>query len=96
MALAFLPEWEISIYYTELKQQKPSTLPQFDSLLSYFENTWLDGGQFAPAMWSVFEQDGNRTNNHLEGWHRKFNAVISRPHPNIYQLVDVIKGENKL
>ena len=29
-------------------------------------------------------------NNHLEGWHRKFNAVISRPHPNIY------KGEQAL
>ena len=66
------------------------------ALLSYFENTWLDGGQFSPAMWSVFEQDGSRTNNHLEGWHRKFNAVISRPHPNIYQLVDVIKGEQAL
>ena len=36
------------------------------------------------------------TNNHLEGWHRKFNAVISRLHPNIYQLVDVIKGEQAL
>ena len=68
MALAFLPEWEISIHYTELKQQKPSTLPELDSFLSYFENTWLDGGQFSPAMWSVFEQGGNRTNNHLEGW----------------------------
>ena len=60
MALAFLPELEISIHYTELKQQKPSTLPQLDSLLSYFENTWLGGGQFSPALWSVFEQDGNR------------------------------------
>ena len=39
MTLAFSPEWEISIYYTELKQQKHSTLPQLDSLLSYFENT---------------------------------------------------------
>ena len=57
----FLPEWEVSIHYTKLKQQKPSTLPQLDSLLSYFEDTWLDGGQFSPAMCSVLEQDGNRT-----------------------------------
>ena len=62
-------------------------------LLDYFENTWLEGGQFSPAMWCVFECDGNRTNNHLEGWHNKFNAVISWPHPNIYQLVDVIREE---
>ena len=39
--MAFLQEWEIFIYYAELKQQKPSKLPQLDSLLSYFENTWL-------------------------------------------------------
>ena len=32
----------------------------------------------------------------VEGWHRKLNAVISRPHPNIYQLVDVIKGQQAL
>ena len=31
----------------------------------------------------VFEQDGNRTNNRLDRWHRKFNAVISWPHPYI-------------
>ena len=93
MALAFLPEWEISIYYTELKQRKPNAIPLLDNLLRYFENTWLDGRQFSPAMWSVFDQDGSRTNNHLEGWNSKFNSLISRPHPNIYQLVDVIKEE---
>ena len=96
MALAFLPEWEISIYYSELKQHKPIALPQLDNLLSYIENTWLDGGQFSPSMWSVFEVDGSRTNNHLEGWHSKFNSIISRPHPNIYQLVDAIKEEQAL
>ncbi len=61
MALAFLPEWEISIHYSELQQRKPSGLPQLDDLLDYFENTRLEGGQFSPAMWSVFECDGNRT-----------------------------------
>ncbi len=72
---------------------KPSGLPQLDDLLDCFENTRLEGGQFSPAMWSVFECDGNRTNNHLEGWQSKFIAVIGRPHPNIYQLMDVIKEE---
>ncbi len=28
--------------------------------------------------------------------HSKFNAVVSRPHPNIYQLVDVIKEEQAI
>ncbi len=38
MALAFLPEWEISSHYSELQQRKPSGLPQLDDLLDYFEN----------------------------------------------------------
>ena len=45
-----------------------------NGLLGYFENTWLEVGQFSPAMWSVLERDGNRTNNRLEEWHSKFNA----------------------
>ena len=42
------------------------TIPAFNNtmnngLLGYFENTWLEVGQFSPAMWSVLERDGNRT-----------------------------------
>ena len=70
MALAFLPEWEISIHYAELKQQKPSILPQLDSLLSYFENTWLDGGQFAVVQLDAGLQPPRRK--------RKYMAVDQR------------------
>ena len=60
------------LYWTEATETQYTS--SVDSLLSCFENTWLDGEQFSPALWSVSEQDWNRTNNHLEGWHRKFNA----------------------
>jgi len=60
------------LYWTEATEAQYTS--SVDSLLSCFENTWLDGEQFSPTLWSVFEQDWNRTNNHLEGWHRKFNA----------------------
>ncbi len=56
---------------------------------SYMARRWA----VSPAMWSVFERDGSRTNNHLEGWHSKFNSIISRPHPNIYQLLHAIREE---
>ncbi len=39
MALAFLPEGDIPIYYAELKQQEPSSVPQLENVLSYFEST---------------------------------------------------------
>ena len=72
-----LAEWEISIYYSELKQKKVHSLSWM-----IFSASWLDGGQFSPAMWSVFELDGSRISKHLEGWHHKFNSIISPRHLN--------------
>ena len=35
----------------------------------------------------------NRTNNKLEGWHRRFNTKITAKHPNIWTLIDKLKEE---
>ena len=29
----------------------------------------LNAGQFAPAKWNMYSEEGPRTNNTLEGWH---------------------------
>ena len=86
-----LAEWEISIYYSELKQK----CPVHSLSWMIFSASWLDDGQFSSALWSVIVLDGSRTSNHLEGWHRKFNSIISPRHPNSYsyRLVDTIKEE---
>ena len=34
-----------------------------------------------------------RTNNQLEGWHRRFKTVVDKHHPNIFVFVDRLKGE---
>ena len=65
--------WEVDKVGIDKVHFKKKTTEKCD----YFENTWLDGGQFSPTMCSVFEQDRNRTNDHLEGWHWKFSAGIS-------------------
>ena len=51
---------------------------------------------FPPELWSVYDRtlaDEPRTNNQLEGWHRRFKVIVDKHHPNIYQFMDRLKGE---
>ena len=73
-------------------QQDAQNLPQVDQLIAYFDHTWLNG-QFPCRSWNYFDHPGPRTNNHMEGWHSRLKKVVGKPHPNIYELVDVIKRE---
>ena len=54
----------------------------------YFRKTWMRG-QFPLPMWNYFSYDGPRTNNRLEGWHSKLKKIAKKPHPNIFELIDV-------
>lgn len=40
-----------------------------------------------------FSYDGPRTNNRLEGWHSRLKRIVKKPHPSIYEIVDVFKRE---
>ena len=50
-------------------------------------------GQYPRIMWNYFSYDGPRTNNRLEGWHSRLKRIVKKPHPNIYEIVDVFKRE---
>ena len=50
-------------------------------------------------MWNMndrVEEDLPRTNNHIEGWHRKMNSAMGSCHPNIWKFLDVIMKEQGL
>ena len=34
-----------------------------------------------------------KTNNHVEGWHRKMLSTVTAYHPNIWRFLDVLKNE---
>ena len=49
-----------------------------------------------PHLWNVYERtiaEEPRTNNILEGWHRRFNTIVAKHHPNIYEFLERLKGE---
>ena len=37
--------------------------------------------------------EGPKTNNHVEGWHKKINRAVGKAHPNIFELVELFKIE---
>ena len=52
--------------------------------------------KISPLVWSVYERtlrDEPRTTNFLEGWHRRFQKVVSKHHPDIYEFIRHLKGE---
>ena len=55
---------------------------------------WRDmGRQYYISEWCVYNAEGPRTNNHVEGWHNKINRLAEKSHPNSYELVDLFKTE---
>ena len=63
-----------------------------EDFITYFQDTWLLGN-FQPSVWNVFETTGPRTNNHLEGWHNRLKIIVGKPHPNVYEIVEVFQKE---
>lgn len=63
-----------------------------EHFITYFDTTWING-QFRLHQWNYYDYDGPRTNNHVEGWHSRLKRIVDKPHPNIFEIVDVIKRE---
>ena len=77
-------------------------------VIDYFEDTYVGrlrpgGHRRAPlfnlALWNMYNQtigDLPRTNNAVEGWHRRFQANIGAYHPNVWKFIDILKQEQSL
>ena len=87
MSLGFVPIVYVREVFDILRRR---SLPQLAELLLYFERQWLL--QTPATMWNVYGVS-RRTNNDLEGWHRRFNGTVSKHHPNIFALIEAIMRE---
>jgi hypothetical protein len=87
MALPFLPTVVIRNTYNLLHAAGDARLAP---LFHYFNNQWLVNTPV--VMWCVADLDV-RTNNALEGWHRRLNGLLGRHHPNIWRCITVLQEE---
>ena len=62
-----------------LKADKPQ-VHGIDDFIAYFESTWL-GGQFAPAKWNVYSEEG------LKGGTAKVKKIAGKNHLNSFETV---------
>ena len=92
MALPLLPAAHVEPVFRELQQPYADDSSAVADLLQYMEQTWIVNSMWSPATISVFQQQV-RTNNDLEGWHRRLNNVARRANVPFYLLVRLLHSE---
>lgn len=93
LALPYLPWQKIDVILQELEAEA-TTEAQRD-LCAYVRHTWLDNALWPPFSWSVFYRF-TRTNNDVEGWHRRLNSKAARGQLNMYLLLQLLATEAAL
>ena len=63
----------------------------------FLADVWIDmvESTFAPFLWNHWQSDNIRTTNAVESWHRQINALLNKPHPNIYSFLDLLKSQQR-
>ena len=64
-------------------------------LYDYIRSTWIDSSMWPPLSWSVFKRSV-KSNNDVEGWHRRLHQKASRGQLNMYLLLPLLGTETKL
>jgi hypothetical protein len=80
------------------ENKAPLTVIDLRPFMDYVEKTWIKNRTWPPKTWSVYFQEV-RTNNDVEGWHRRLNSKAPRKGDlNFYNLVGLLmkEAENNL
>ena len=92
LAFALCPSRFVHIVWTSIKAAAPSQVANIDDLCTYFQDSWLNGS-FPIQSWIHCGNERPRTNNHVQGWDSKINAVAGKTHPNVFELVELFQSE---
>ncbi|XP_035230237.1 uncharacterized protein LOC118202191 [Stegodyphus dumicola] len=89
-ALAYLPMEHIDDAWS-IVWEKAFSIDKLTTFIDYFVEQWMDNPNMPIKVWNVYGQR-HRTNNSVEGWNSKLNAITGRNQPNVH-LVDRILKE---
>ena len=102
LGLAFIPEDHVVNAFLELRENSRA---EMDDILDLVEDYYILGrrrgrGRQTPRYpietWNVVARTvrgAPRTNNSVEAWNRRWNALIGKPHPNIFEFLLALKKE---
>ena len=103
VAIAFVPVNDIIDSFELLQEELQDELQR---VTDYFEDTFSGrpgirnrrrDPKFPHNLWNVFDRVAAglpRTNNNIEGWHRRMGASVGCHHPNIWLFLDVLKRDD--
>ena len=92
-SLAFLPPQDVDDGWLHIMSSTPENR-SLTNFLDYFTEQWLENSTISKDMWNC-HSDRYRSNNILEGWNHRFNTLVRKPHPNIYELIQCLKEEGE-
>ena len=109
-ALAFVPEVDVAQAWNDLETEIRNLYNNngVDAVLDYFEDTYVGRQRrgrprgtpmFPINVWNMVdrtEEELPRTNNHIEGWHRRFSLNCDSVHPNIWKFIESLRREENL
>ncbi|RNA07258.1 hypothetical protein BpHYR1_013612, partial [Brachionus plicatilis] len=89
-ALALVPLNDVKTGWNIILSTVPVILDSdILKFIKYFVNTWLQGKY--GFSWNHFDNNGPRTNNHLEGYHSKLSSIPSSKSNNVLTFINMIK-----
>ena len=69
-------------------------VPGVHQFFDYVTDTWIDSDSLFPKkLWNYYCFQGLRTNNELEGWHRRLNSNIGTTNHNWYLVLQELKND---
>jgi len=87
--LPLLPSDQIQYGFTELMSICPTDISDFSDYV--LNNYIIENAKFPPSLWAKEPTDEPRTTNGAESFHRNYNSQFYHPHPNIYQVINILK-----
>ena len=110
-ALAFVDPPDVPQAFYDLEAEIRNDYGQhngIDAVLDYFEDTYIGRQRrgrprarprFPIELWNMFDRTREelpRTNNHVEGWHRRFSGNCDGSHPTLWKLLRSFQREENL
>ncbi|CAG2237877.1 unnamed protein product [Mytilus edulis] len=90
MALPFLPAEHIPTTFEDIATKAKSARTK--ELAAYVKNTWLSSTVWLVPSWSILMRPV-RTNNDVEGWHRRINDKAVECNKPFYELLELLHTE---
>jgi len=68
---------------------------QLKELTAYVQQKWTESTTWPPSSWNIFHRPV-RTNNDVEGWHRRLNRFAQKDQLGFYVLLELLHQEAKI